>query len=487
MKSFVSKPTTQNLIDYYIEDHIGRNADIVAFIKVLETLDENTSIAIDSEWGNGKTFFVKQVKLILDIFANDKKLALYLQDYYKEKYNLVFNVEDQKIFDELRMKSNELWERLTQQKEIKLKSKYISVYYDAWFNDNDDDPILSIIYNIIKSLNGEYDVIEWNLSIRSLLDDIAETIKCGVGSVINLFANLVQKDDFLAKIKETKSLQQKINDFFEIILKERNTKLLIFIDELDRCCPNYAVKLLERIKHYFVNEKIIFVFSVNLNQLEKTIKSHYGNDIEANRYLDRFFDFRINLSTVDLISYCGLLSEEITENDVKPMQSELDDVCQTIAKNQRFTIREFEKFYRCVNLATNNYFHNNKDIWDNNKEVIAVYFCERYVIPCLIALKIINQQDYYDFIAGESRKLFISLLKGIDYGKLSVYFSGINNNLVSGKEHFCDCLGQAYTSLFLEQQRINSNYGAMNFTEKVRKKVLNIANLLSEETEYKPK
>lgn len=69
---------------------------------------------------------------------------------------------------------------------------------------------------------------------------------------------------------------------------ERADKVVIFIDELDRCKPTYAVKLLERIKHYFNNDKIIFVFSTNLEELQSSVKCVYGESFNAYRYLDRF-------------------------------------------------------------------------------------------------------------------------------------------------------------------------------------------------------
>lgn len=64
--------------------------------------------------------------------------------------------------------------------------------------------------------------------------------------------------------------------------------MIIFIDELDRCKPSFAVHLLEQIKHYLYDERIIFVLSVNQEELQYTIKHFYGNEFDASRYLDRF-------------------------------------------------------------------------------------------------------------------------------------------------------------------------------------------------------
>ena len=80
------------------------------------------------------------------------------------------------------------------------------------------------------------------------------------------------------------------------------------MDELDRCRPSYAVRLLERIEHYFINDRITFVFSVNLEQLQHTIKNFYGNDFDACRYLDRFFDLRLSLPPINTTKYYNYLN-----------------------------------------------------------------------------------------------------------------------------------------------------------------------------------
>lgn len=66
MKSYELKPTEENLLSTYLNDSIGRNKDIYMFSDMLNSIDDNCSIALDGNWGSGKTFFVKQVKLFLD-------------------------------------------------------------------------------------------------------------------------------------------------------------------------------------------------------------------------------------------------------------------------------------------------------------------------------------------------------------------------------------------------------------------------------------
>ncbi len=65
--------------------------------------------------------------------------------------------------------------------------------------------------------------------------------------------------------------------------------LFIFIDELDRCRPDYAIELLEGIKHLFGVKGIYFVVATNISQLSESVKAVYGSGFDGERYLKRFF------------------------------------------------------------------------------------------------------------------------------------------------------------------------------------------------------
>ena len=122
MRKHDLQPTPDNIRNTFIRDSIGRNKDLVNFIKIINSIDESYSIALDSYWGSGKTFFVNQVKMILDAKT-------------EESYGEVEGKEQ--ILS--------TWERISQNMTLK---KYVPIYYDAWQNDCDDDPIYSLIYQI---------------------------------------------------------------------------------------------------------------------------------------------------------------------------------------------------------------------------------------------------------------------------------------------------------------------------------------------------
>ena len=71
--------------------------------------------------------------------------------------------------------------------------------------------------------------------------------------------------------------------------------LFVVVDELDRCRPNYAIKLLEEIKHFFDIPGVVFIVALHGSQLSKSINAIYGNEFDSQSYLQRFFSRRYEM------------------------------------------------------------------------------------------------------------------------------------------------------------------------------------------------
>lgn len=95
--------------------------------------------------------------------------------------------------------------------------------------------------------------------------------------------------------QEIKTSQEQFRASLSQLLKALNeigsvqVPMFIFIDELDRCRPPYAIALLERIKHLFDIEDIVFVVATDTKQLSHAITGYYGADFDGTNYLHRFF------------------------------------------------------------------------------------------------------------------------------------------------------------------------------------------------------
>jgi len=103
--------------------------------------------------------------------------------------------------------------------------------------------------------------------------------------------------EFDSQQKLIQRLKQELADAVDNLddCEEKQKKLVVFIDELDRCRPTFAVELLERIKHIFDLANIVFVLSIDESQLKECVKEIYGSGIEPTGYLRKFFDHRTDI------------------------------------------------------------------------------------------------------------------------------------------------------------------------------------------------
>ena len=82
-----------------------------------------------------------------------------------------------------------------------------------------------------------------------------------------------------------------------IISALENSMIIIIIDELDRCRPTYAIKLLEEIKHLFDVKGLVFIFGTHGKQLGSSISGAYGDKFNGHDYMRRFIDREYKLRT----------------------------------------------------------------------------------------------------------------------------------------------------------------------------------------------
>lgn len=378
MNTFELLPTEENLIKALKENLLKRNHQIVHFYNLLQAQETSATIAIDGRWGSGKTFFVKQTMLVINA-KNPMSMLGEGEDENEEKKAQItcflpfkHNEEDNDNYD-------------------------LAIYYDAWENDNDTEPIMSLIYEISKQLGTLY-VFDEDTNVFKTAGAILDIIK---GKNVNGIIDNLKCDNPLSRFKEQKELDEKMKTFFTDVLAERGNRLVIFIDELDRCKPSFAVHLLEQIKHYLCDERIIFVFSVNLQELQHTIKHYYGDSFDACRYLDRFFDLRIELPPADKRG----LYDKIGLND----SYALEKVTQRFINIYNMELREITRFYRQVRTAVYNPTHTESG-WDFSfSEGKGHKFMLMCLVPVVVGLKMVDISLYYQFISGSNGKPLIAM------------------------------------------------------------------------------
>ncbi len=281
MKKYVQEATDINVWTSLKEDTFDRGKDIREFIEGLELIEGNAFISLDAKWGDGKTFFVRQIEETLK--------------YFRAKQ---METEEKLLKD---LESYEYLKESVAVKETTVEHIYLPVYYNAWMYDDHNDPLMSLLLVMTKQCGGAYNTKINTKSLGERLLAVASSLPISIKKInpATIIKDLQEgKMDILSAVKTEEDIKECVRDVFNDIIVEEAEKLVVFIDELDRCKPSFAIEMLERIKHYFDDERIIFVVSLNKEQLIHTISNYYGSEFDATRYLNRFFDVSINLPEI---------------------------------------------------------------------------------------------------------------------------------------------------------------------------------------------
>ena len=452
MRSYDILPTEENLIQALKDNILDRNKDIECFYDLLMAQEAACSIAIDGRWGSGKTFFVKQT--ILAINAMNPRSQMEDNKRRDIKSRLLLSEASQENYD-------------------------LAVYFDAWENDNDTDPALSLIYEITKQLSLEYEFEE-----KSFIDTMAYIAEVISARNVSGLLNNLRGEDPIELFKRQKKLGEKIEQFFSEILIERGERLIVFIDELDRCKPTFAVRLLEQIKHYLCDERITFVFSVNVKELQHTVKQYYGYDFDACRYLDRFFELRIALPQANKSKYydkIGLSTGYVIEN-----------VALRIIDMYNFELRSISRFYRQLKTAVYNPTHRDGGYDFSFQDGKARRFMLMYIVPLVKGLEIVDMVLHDDFVNGKNEKPLLELFDTDDFGGWHLSVLLMNNESLSdekGKTKASkeELLKKVYSAIFINKYS-GRNYseiiGQCEFDANSKGFVISTASMLSKYADY---
>ena len=71
----------QHIIETLIENKLSRNVMLVNFMKMIAANTSNEIFAINGSWGTGKTFFVKQLELLINFINNYDENGNYKNEY----------------------------------------------------------------------------------------------------------------------------------------------------------------------------------------------------------------------------------------------------------------------------------------------------------------------------------------------------------------------------------------------------------------------
>lgn len=289
-------------------------------------------ISLDGKWGEGKTTFVKMWQgllkekgipsIYIDAFQND-----YTEDAFISIASAITSYVDQHSTEP--HKSSD----------FKDKAKKVGVRLLSW---TAKIGIKAATLGIIKETDID--------ALSEIGDDVA-------ADTSETIADLV-KERLSAHSKETELIQsfrESLSNLPANLMNNSSGRLVIVIDELDRCKPSFAVEILEKIKHLFSVKNVVFLLVMHKQQLEEAIRSVYGSNIDAHTYLQKF----INVETTipkrvtdqynnDIESYINKLLQ-LHEIPTWGDDRNIVDYLTPLAQHFNLSLRQLEKVF--TNLA----------------------------------------------------------------------------------------------------------------------------------------
>lgn len=205
------------------------------------------------------------------------------------------------------------------------KGNYATLYFNAWEADSGDNAALSLLGELYGFLKGEEDG-HIREQVTSLSESFSKLLK--ISNIPRFIAKKVEEnsgiditsatthclDAYADSVEERKTLRNTLAKISTAVHASHCKPFVFIVDELDRCRPHFAIEILEAIKHIFNVPNCIFVLGIDRSQLEHSIRSVYG-DIDAAKYLERFFDFEMKLSCPEVEVYFNHLYRTYMPNN----------------------------------------------------------------------------------------------------------------------------------------------------------------------------
>ena len=256
------------------DDLLNRKEPVEILTELIANFEGPCVLALDAEWGNGKTTFLRM--------------------WSRHLRNLEFPV----------------------------------VEFNAWETDFAEQPFLALSSELTRGLEEYADEslekkIERTKELTKEL--LVQAVPIGLrlasaslgANVGDIFESLVKEklDAYSEAQNSIRKFRRTLHETAEDLWERTEYPLVVMIDELDRCRPSYAVELLEIAKHLFSVDRIVFVLAVNRSELVHSIKALYGSEFDAQGYLGRFFDVDIRLPEPEREEFLEALLRAIDFDD----------------------------------------------------------------------------------------------------------------------------------------------------------------------------
>ena len=285
--------------------------------------------------------------------------------------------------------------------------EFPAIYFNAWEDDFCDDPLIAILGQLDEYFSQPRLNRLRNTAVDIAIPVLRQTAQTVLKATTGLTVDLNQSESptLLDAYREQRRAKDQLKEALTRLSKAAYAAtgypLVFIIDELDRCRPTFAIELLEKVKHIFDIQHMVFVFGVNRSELCLSLRSIYG-DIDSDVYLRRFFDVEFTLPEIDGATYCQAVLSKFGLQDIF---LSLSAKCNSTVHSDDYNTfsQSFPKLWSRLDLSL-------RDIGACvalfalvGRNVRARHYIFPSVLGILIPLKIKNRDLYYHFVEHKAR------------------------------------------------------------------------------------
>ncbi|NTF06847.1 hypothetical protein G6L37_11810 [Agrobacterium rubi] len=380
-------------------------------------------VNIDARWGQGKSFFIERMyKDVLNAGHPAVFINAWKYDYIDDPYTHVISSIDEYL--------KSIIEGTPEQKnsfKLKLANGAKAVRHNAskvfwagikggakrasrWAIGEGTDEIIELVEQYTPEMG------------KSAATDVVGDVKSELVAVSdNIIDAFVQKrlDDFAETKKGLENFRDSFVGILELLAQEgeKKTPMFIFIDELDRCRPTYAIAMLERIKHLFDIPNVAFVIATDTTSLSHSIKAVYGSEFDSKQYLGRFFhrSYKLPLASnanhiSEFLAFNNTMIDRLRLPGVEIGWSALASFIATTASFFDLSIREIEQSLRLL-----------RDIVDATPANLQLETCYLYTLICEQTKEGYVDSKSFESIQSKLKPLKASWIYMDDHGKHEYY------------------------------------------------------------------
>ena len=295
------------------------------------------------------------------------------------------------------------------------ENKFETVWFDTWKYEKDDN----LPYSLLKFMTKDKKISKLKENGKNILEigysilkSMAKGIDVNLG-IINIkpgeAIDEVQKldEERVKNIKDNKCLWEKIDEFEKEYSKMtfNNKKLVVFLDDLDRCESENIINLISSIKLLLsVNKNIIFIIGIDKKAVTLALQNKYNNDFnKADEYLEKIFPINFSISNninVENFEDSIVKIMNISHEDSKKIVDFFDSIAFSNSRHIKKVLRKYISIKKYL-------IRKNIDLSNIYNIILVLYF---------IIIHIFHNDEYKYLLLKEKEKIYNAILL-IDYDK----------------------------------------------------------------------